>query len=211
MLNRIKNLFREESGKEVADKLEILGYFLYAPPPEVGLLKKEISNAFEDYGMLSSIYAIENRMHYPKDFRLYSLDNEALFEKGGFSRYFAEIEPTFKKLHIPLVVEEDVEDYSDSKGFTHFIIINGIRYSILKNFKNYSRGGAVATRKFIETTNKILERHNSGERAYPISRGLDGQLIFLTQKQFNYIRAVYPDNGNKPLRVKEWARKYNAK
>ena len=211
MLSRIKNLFREESGKEVADKLETLGYFWYTPTAEVGLLKKEISNAFEEYGMLSSIYAVENGNHYPKDYRLYSLDNEVLFEKGGFRKYLAEIHPTFKKLHIPVVVEEDKEEYSESKGFTHSITINGTRYSILKNFRNYTKGSAVATRKFIETVNKVLEQQSSDERVYPISRGLDGQLIFLTQKQFNYISAVYPDNENKPLKVKEWARKYNAK
>ena len=211
MLYRLKNLFREESGKEVADTLEAFGYFWYAPPAEVGLLKKEISNAFEEYGMLSSIYAVENGKHYPKDYRLYSLDNEVLFEKGGFRKYLAEIQPTFKKLHIPVVIEEDKEEYSEAQGFTHSITINGTRYPILKNFRNFSRGGAVATRKFIETVNKELEKQNSDERVYPISRGLDGQLIFLTQKQFNYIRAVYPHNENKPLKLKEWVRKYGAK
>ena len=211
MLNRIKNIFRKDSGREVADKLEALGYFSYAHPTEVDSLKNEISNAYEEYGLLSSIYAFNNGKHYPKDFRLYSLDNEALFQKGGYSKYLSEIQPTFKKLHIPLVVDEEKEEFSPSKGYTHSITINGIRYSILKNFRNYSRGSAVATKKFIETVNDVLKRQSSNERVYPISRGSDGQLVFLTRKQFNYISAVYPDTESKPLKVKQWARKKDAK
>ena len=42
VLNRIKNIFRKDSGKEVADKLEALGYFVYAHPTEVDSLKNEI-------------------------------------------------------------------------------------------------------------------------------------------------------------------------
>ena len=192
VLDRIKNIFRKDSGKEVADKLEALGYFAYAHPSEIGSLKNEISIAYEEYGMLSSAYAFHNGKHYPKDFRLYSLDNEALFQKGGYSKYLSEIQPTFKKLHIPFMVDEEKEEYSESKGFTHSISINGIKYPILKNFKNYSRGSAVATKKFIETINDVLKRQSSDERVYPVSRGLDGQIVFLTKSSSATYRSFTP-------------------
>ena len=69
----------------------------------------------------------------------------------------------------------------------------------------------MATKKFIETVNDVLKRQSSDERVYPISRGLDGQMVFLKRKQFNYISAVYSDNESKPLKVKGWARKYDVK
>lgn len=211
MLPGINSLFRKKKGKEVSDTLEALGYFSYAGPADVPLLKKEVSNAYDAYGMLSSVYALEGGRHYPKDYRLYSLDNEALFEKEGFSRFLAEIRPTFKKLGIPVVVEEDVEEHSLSEGFTHHLSVNGVRFPVLKNFKNYSRGSALVTKKFMEIMNALLKRHDSAERVYPISKGQDGQLVFLTRKQFQFISSVYPDDENKPLSLREWARKYHAK
>lgn len=52
--------------------------------------------------MISSIHAFDDGKHYPKDYRLYSHNNETLLEKGGFDKYLAEIEPTLKKLDILL-------------------------------------------------------------------------------------------------------------
>ena len=199
------------SGKEVAAQLESMGYFKYALPAEVEPLKNEISNAYDEYGMLSSIYLFKSGKHYPKDFRLYSLDNEVLFQQNGYSKFLTELQPTFKKLKIPVTVDDEKESFSESKGYTHTITINGIKYPILKNFRDYSRGSVVPIKKFIETVNQVLKLPNSEERVYPISKGSDGQLVFLTQKQFRYISAVYPNNENRPLKVKEWARRYDAK
>lgn len=88
MLNKIKNIFRNKSGREVADRLDDLGYFKYAEPTEVELLKNELSNAYEDYGMLSTISTYEDGKHFPKDYRLYSFNNDALFAKGAFESFF---------------------------------------------------------------------------------------------------------------------------
>lgn len=81
-----------------------------------------------------------------------------------------------------------------------------MHYVIFKNFKDYTRGGVLATQRFLEMVNDVLNRHHSDEKVYPIGKGLDGQLIFLTQQQFSFISSVYPNNGNKPLGLKEWIR-----
>lgn len=106
MRNRVRKFFKKYSGGEVADNLESLGYFKYADPADVELLKDEVAQAYKAYGMISSIHALENGKHYPKDYRLYSLNNEALFEKGGFDKYLSEIKPTLRKLDIFITIEE---------------------------------------------------------------------------------------------------------
>lgn len=211
MLNKIRNIFKNNTGKEIAETLDSLGYFKYSIPEEIEILKSEISETYEEYGMLSTIYTYENGKHFPKDYRLYSLDNENLFMEGGFERYFLEIEPTLEKLNISLNVYDEKESFSQTKGLNHSISINGTRYEIFKDFSNYSRGGGTAAKRFVEILNYILARHNSDERVYPIGRGHNGQLIFLTNKQFRYITSVYPDTQRKPLKVKEWARRYDVK
>ncbi|WP_224995086.1 hypothetical protein [Cesiribacter sp. SM1] len=208
MLNRFKNIFRKHSGIEIADTLDSMGYFQYADPSDVELLKQEISNAYEAWGMISSIHALENGIHYPKDYRLYSLDNEALFEQGGYHKYLAEIEPTTKKLNISIYVEDELEEYSPTNGITHSLSINGVKYRIFEQFRDFSRAGTIAAKKFIEIINNVLVLQQSHEKVYPIGSGTSGQLIFLTPEQFRFIYAVYPDNDNKPLPLKEWARKH---
>jgi hypothetical protein len=209
MLSRIRKIFKQSSGKEVADKLESLGYFKYADPGEVEYLKNEISNAYEAYGMLSTTYTIENGTHYPDDYRLYSLDNESLFAKGAFERFFKEIDPTLQKLNVPIRVEEEEESFSEARGLNHSITVNGSRYVIFKNFRYYSRGSAVATKRCIEIINDVLSHYDTDERVYPVGRGHYGQMIFLTAQQFNYVSTVYPDTQRKPLKMKQWSRRSN--
>jgi hypothetical protein len=186
----------------VAGLLE-LGYFKYADEKDIDSLKQNMMEGFNPANELVSIW--DDKTAVPKDYRYYFCDGEDLYEEGGFTDMLAALKPTFDKIGFRLTINEHHEVWDDNnKWLDHTITLNGTRYTIFKHFKEI--GWGEAAQRFAEILNSELEQQHKEERVYLVSGGNDGRLIFLTERQFNYIDNIYINNKWKPLRIKDWCK-----
>ena len=187
------------TGQSFVDTLTELGYFKYTDTKNLDTLKKEIENVFDKVKVLTTL-SYENPRFQPFCYRLYSCDGETLFELGGIEDYLNDIKPTFDKLNIPLQWKED---YFSEDAKEHSIVINQKKYFLFKGDPNDLRAWGIATKNFVEIINDQLTVHNSDERVYPILFNNDGHIIFLTDKQYNYV-SQYLDKTERPMEINFW-------
>lgn len=187
------------SGQSFVDTLTELGYFKYTEAKNSDTLKKEIATVFDRAKVLATAYVVEPPFQ-PFCYRLYGCDGETLFELGGVEAYLKDIKPTFDKLHIPLQWKD--EHFSED-ATEHSIVINGKKYFPFKGNPNDLRAWGIATKNFVEIINDQLALHKSDERVYPILFNNDGNIIFLTDRQYHFV-SQYLDKTERPMEINLW-------
>jgi hypothetical protein len=187
------------TGQMVVDSLETLGYFKFTDSVNLTALKKDISETYDQYKILTTINA-EKPPHDPYCRRFYFCDHETLFEAGGVVEYLKEVKPTFDQLRIPLKWSND---YFSDDATEHTIVVNGKKYIAFKGNPHDGQVWAWAARNFVEMLNDQLQLHGSGERVYLIMGGNDGRIVFLTKKQYDFINRHF-DQKEAPKEVTLW-------
>lgn len=196
------------SGKEVIDKLDELGYFKYADPADIDEIKKEMTTSFDEHNVLNS--PIDDETLKPKDLRQYFCDGEELFELGGLTYYLGQVKPTFEKMGLRLNWTDETDNF-EGDNWDHRITLNGQEYPAFVGNMNSMDVWGIAAKNYVAMLNDQLEKQGSDERVYPISGGNDGQIIFLTNEQYKYIKTVYKDDEFSPLPLTEWCKRNGLK
>jgi hypothetical protein len=152
---------------EFADRLEVLGFFRYAPSESVAALKQGFQESrsaavFEETG------------------RLFDADAEGLTE-GGVSNFLRRIEPF---LHGQVISLNQFEDDFTEQGYS--VMVNGERHKIYDTDEIQRRQtqpgllwGLSGARAFA-IVNRLLERAGSEEILYAVNGGNDLFGFFLT-------------------------------
>jgi hypothetical protein len=187
--------------EKFVNHLDELAYFKYADPKDIPALKENMIKEYDPSNELVSIW--DENSPTPKDYRYYFCDNETLFEEGGFTHMLKDLQPTFDKIGLKIMVTDHHEVWdSVNSWLDHTITINGTKYTIFKHFTEMGWGEAV--QRLVEILNDQLTKQNKEDRVYPVSGGNDGRIIFLSNEQFKYIDSVYKNNNWKPLRLNDW-------
>ena len=193
--------YNKEDAEKFVARLGELGYFKYAKPEDIESLKNTMVDGYDPMSELVSVW--EEGMNKPKDYRYYFCDNETLYEDGGLTEMLEDLQPTFDKINLEMIVTDHTEVWDDAnKWLNHSITINGTNYILFKNFPEAGWGEAVE--RLIQILNNELEKQNKEDRVYPVSGGNDGRIIFLSDEQFKYIDSVYKNPLWKPLRLTDW-------
>ena len=187
------------TGQSFVDTLTELGYFKYTDTQNMDSLKKEIASIFDQHKVLTTV-SYEKPPFQSFCYRLYSCDGETLFELGGVEDYLKDIKPTFDKLNIPLHWKDD---HFSQDATEHSIVINDKKYFPFKGEPNDLRAWGIATKNFVEIINDQLIINNSDERVYPILFNNDGHIIFLTDKQYQFV-SQYLDKTERPMEINLW-------
>jgi hypothetical protein len=187
------------NGILVAEILSDLDYFKYTSPEDIEAVKTEIIEGFDDDRILCTANLKESP-YTPLCYRLYGCDGEDLFEMGGITELLEDIHPTFKKFNIPLSWKDD---FISDDLLEHTIVINDKKYYAFKGDPNKMNAWAWATRNFIEIINDQLSLNNSNERLLPIMSGNEGNMVFLTEEQYKYIRTHF-DKKEGPMQLDIW-------
>jgi hypothetical protein len=197
-------------GEEFVTKLDSLGYFRYTRTEQVDSLKNTMLKTFNSFPVLTTINS-EISPYLPIDYRLYNCDGETLFEVGGLAEYLDELKHTFTVRGLKL---EYSNEKSKEKGdfWDHRITINGKEYSAFKGTMNTINVWGIATANFVKMLNDQLELQRSDDRVYPISGGNQGELVFLSKQQYEFISIVCTrNNEGRPLELNEWKQWNNIK
>ena len=180
----------EISGKQFVEQLDSLGYFHITDIGKLTLLKKAIANTYNQHHIITTLYPESESditLEQPSCYRLYSCDNESLFEADGISDMLSTIRPTFDKLGVPLQWSNDEWNQLDDTLEKHTILINGRKYTAFKGSINDPFAWAMATSNFVEIINDQLQKAGSEERLFPINAGNDGEIIFLTDAMYKML------------------------
>lgn len=152
---------------EFADRLEVLGFFRYAPPEVVASLKHDFQE--------SRCAAV-----FGETGRLFRADAEDLTE-GGVGDSLRRIEPFLKGQGISL---NQVEDDISEQGYS--VMVNGRRYKIYdadevqKREKQLGLLWGLSGARAFAIVNGLLEGAVSEERLYAVNGGNDLDGFFLT-------------------------------
>lgn len=190
-----------EKAKEIVHKLEILDYFQYSAPEHIEFLKENLVESIHNFGILST-KEVMSPPFTPLDYRYYSMDGESLFEQGGILDALDYMQPGFERMGLRIVIGEHYEEYGNSLGLTHWIVINDKKYSIHENLEGY--GWDEAAWKYCDMINDQMTIQNKSERLYLINGGNDGSAVFLTGEQFLLIDTISSDKNWKPLTTIDW-------
>lgn len=192
-----------QDAEDFITQLSDLGYYKYADPNDIDSLKAELTSSISENGVLSTVYF--DKPIVPKDYRYYFFDGETVFEQGGFDDALNDMKEYFKKIGLKLEITNHIEEVDTvTNGLNHELTVNGKRYVIFKDFKDY--GWGEAAQKFAEMINDQLQIQGKDERLYLINGGNDGAAVFLSDKQFILIDKVLPDDQWKPLKVDKWCK-----
>jgi hypothetical protein len=185
-----------------------LGYYKYADPMDVDSLKEDLIATIAKYGILSTLYF--DKSLTPKDYRYYMFDGETVFEQNGFTDMLKDMKGSFDKMGLKLEIINHIEEVDPvTKGLHHELTLNGKRYVIFKNFKDY--GWGEAAQKFAEMINDQLQLQNIDERLYLINGANDGTAVFLTEQQFQLIDKTFTDDRWKPMKADKWCKVFDVK
>jgi hypothetical protein len=191
----------EMEAKRFIDGITELGYFRYAAPEDVEMLRADQYNHYHPDGALTSSWD-ENSL--PKDYRLFFFDGEEIFETGGVNSVLQAFEPAFLKMGFSCTVDSysDVPDWGVARSHQR-VGMNGSVYDILEDFRS-GYGWLSATKSFADMLNAELSKQSLVERVYLINGGNDGQLAFLTTELYQFIHPFFNDPYRKPLEPAEW-------
>ncbi|MBS1635713.1 MAG: hypothetical protein JST26_07295 [Bacteroidetes bacterium] len=192
---------KRTDAENAVNKLTELGYYKYADPTDVDSLREELTNSIAQYGILSTLYF--DKPMIPKDYRYYIFDGEELFEQGGFDNALAMMTDFFHKTGFKAEVTNHTEETdSVSGGLNHALTVNGKRYVIFRNFKDY--GWGEAAQRYADMINDQMQIQGIDERLYLINGGNDGAAVFLSEEQFKLIDNLLRDDTCKPLLTAKW-------
>ncbi|MBS1653092.1 MAG: hypothetical protein JSU07_13885 [Bacteroidetes bacterium] len=198
-----KPFLNRQEAENIVKQLVDLGYYKYAAPTDIDSLKEDLTSTIAQYGILSTLYFDEPLT--PKDYRYYMFDGETVFEQGGFDDALKDMKGLFDKIGLKFEITNHIEDVDTlTKGLNHELTVNGKRYVIFKDFKDY--GWGEAAQKFAEMVNDQMQIQRKDERLYLINGGNDGAAVYLTDKQFDLLDKVFTDDQWKPLKVDKWCK-----
>lgn len=188
------------TGKEIVVALDNLHFFILTDPKELEETKAEFEKSYTDFQFFEGKMRGET-LNFT-DNRFYFVDTETLFEDGGLVQYLETVKVTFDKLKLKLLFSDEISNQAENH-WTHKIKLNGKAYTAYDNEFGEMDWG-IAYVNFIEMLNDQLKLQKSEEQFYPISSGNDGRMVLLTQKQFEFVKANYPNDKNLPKEVEEW-------
>lgn len=194
----------KEPASAIVEKLGTMGYFKYAEAADIPALKKAMAETFNEHGILSG--TDDDSTLLPKDYRFYFCDGEDLFEVGGLVDALERVKHTFLKAGLQLEWSDETDNQAGD-NWDHRIKLNGKKYIGFKGDMRPMDVWGVAAKNFALMLNDQLATQGSDERVYLISGGNEGQLVFLTNEQYTYIREVLPDVEYNPLAVEEWCKR----
>lgn len=198
-----KPFLNRQEAENVVKQLVDLGYYKYAATADIDSLKEDLTSSISQYGILSTICF--DKPLTPKDYRYYMFDGETVFEQGGFDDALEDMKGFFDKIGLKIEITNHIEEVDTlTNGLNHELTVNGKRYVIFNDFKDY--GWGEAAQKFAEMINDQLLIQNKDERLYLINGGNDGAAVFLTEKQFELLDKLFTDDQWKPLKVDKWCK-----
>lgn len=201
--NPEKVIQKKLSGKEVVEELEKLGYFNLTNESELDSVKADFQKTYTDLNFFQGPMR-GNTLNF-MDNRYQWVDCEVLFEIGGLTEYLKQVKPTFEKLGLELIFENEQSE-QDQNGWKHTIELNGIEYTAFDGQFSHLDWG-IAYVNFIEMLNAELRRQNSDEQFYPINCGNDGMFVLLTLKQLDFVNRNYPIDDEHPVTMSNWKKR----
>ncbi|MDB9755866.1 hypothetical protein OAB20_06235 [Winogradskyella sp.] len=188
------------SGIEIVSELENLGYFNLTETSELENAKKEMAEASDVLEYFSGTTRGETLDFV--DNRFFFIDCEELFETDGLTHYLNKVKVTFEKLKLQLEISNEQSEQTDDY-WKHTIDLNNKQYIAFEDeFTIYDWD--IAYINFIEMLNNQLEIQNNENRFYPIRTGNDGEIVLLTDKQFQFIKKHFPNDDEHPKTMANW-------
>jgi hypothetical protein len=167
------------SADQVVERLAAMGYFKFAPDQNGVGGRYHLLSALKD-GYLGGDW---EKNCVTKDKRTYPADSEELAE-GRIAEFILLMRDALAHEGVDLTSVED--DFRDD-GYD--VRINGRAYPVSRAS---AQGGhsswAVATRRFMEIVNELLEAAGSKERLYGMYGGNEGRAVLLTEEMFDLLR-----------------------
>ena len=192
------------TGKEIVTELNNLNFFNLTDKKELKETKAEFEKSYNELNFFEGIMRGESLDF--TDNRFYFVDSETLFEGGGLVQYLETVKITFDKLKLKFLFSDEISNQTKNH-WTHKIKINSKAYTAYDHDFGVLDWG-IAYVNFIEMLNDQLKLQKSDERFYPISSGNDGRMVLLTKKQFEFVKANYPNDINQPKELSEWKKGY---
>ena len=188
----------QRNGDDFIESLSKLGYFRYASPDKLKSLEEEVKICYQTHGVLGTL----EEEWEPLCNRLFTADDEFIFEEGGIIETLKNLKPAFETRGLKLNIDENFEEYQQNVA-NQWIVINGRKYVIYDNIDGSQANWGIATERLVRLLNNELEQQGSEERVYQISGGNDSQIVFLTPQMFDFINSSDIDSDWKPFKYKE--------
>jgi hypothetical protein len=190
------------TGNQIVAKLDSLDFFNLTAESELELTKNEMVKSKNEMNFFSGTLRGET-MEFT-DNRFYAVDCEELFEIGGLTEYLNKVRPTFEKLGLNLYYANEKSEQSENY-WKHTIELNGKEYIAFDGTFSDNDWG-IAYTNFISILNDQLGLQNSKNRFYPIRCGNDGEMVLLTNEQYQVVKENYPNDNEHPKKLSEWKR-----
>jgi len=190
------------NGNQIVVKLDSTDFFNLTDQSELELSKNEMVKSKDELNFFSGTLRGET-MNFT-DNRFYAIDCEELFEIGGLTEYLDKVKPTFAKLNLKLDYANEKSEQTDNY-WKHTIELNGKEYKAFDGVFSDNDWG-IAYANFISILNDQLELQNNENRFYPIRCDNGGEMVLLTNEQFEIVKENYPNDNEHPKKLSEWIR-----
>jgi hypothetical protein len=187
----------KKSASSFIERLAQLGYFQFTPPEVADQVKVEMSKHYEQYGELTSV-DIDN---HPVCHRLFSADEEELFEEGGMIAMLTSLKSAFEVRGLQLEINKHFEEYKN-KDANQWVVLNNRKYILYDNFDGSFKTWDYATAVFGTMVNDELRLQGSNEQFYTLSGGNDAKIILLTKAQYDFITSADIKEELKPRPIR---------
>ena len=188
------------TGNQIVAKLDSLDFFNLTDQSELEQTKNEMVKSKDELNFFSGTLRGET-MDFT-DNRFYWIDCEELFEIGGLTEYLDKVKPAFEKLNLNFNYANEKNEQSENY-WKHTIELNGKEY-IAFDGAFTDKDWGIAYANFISILNDELELQNSKNRFYPIRCDNGGEMVLLTDKQFEIVKENYPNDNEHPKKLSEW-------
>jgi hypothetical protein len=166
--------------EQAVDRLIRLGYLKYVPTSEVQLIQHELIATLRR-GYLDSEWDEEC---VSRDRRSYPADSEELAE-GRLGEALLMMKDVLQREGVRL---QTVADNPQDESYE--VVVNGQPYPIYDaDMLENALIWGVATKRFLEIVNGLLEGARSRERLYGVYGGNDGRAILLTEEMHKLLRS----------------------
>lgn len=199
-----KTMKTKLTGNQIIAELEKLNFFNLTDKKDLKETKTEFEKSYTELNFFEGKMKGESVIF--TDNRFYFIDSETLFEGGGLIQYLETVKKSFDKLNLKLNFSDEFNDQTE-KHWIHKIKLNGKEYVAFDDDFGEKDWG-VSFVNFIEMLNDQLKLQKSDERFYPIRSGNDGRMVLLTNKQYEFVKANYPNDTEHPKEINEWKKGY---
>lgn len=195
----LSNYKSKLSGREIVAELSKLDFFNLTDKSDLKITKAEFEKSYNELRFFEGL--MKEDLVFT-DNRFYFIDSETLFEGGGLIQYLETIKLLFDKLNLKLVFFDEYNNQTE-KHWRHTIKLNGKEYVAFDNNFGENDWG-ISYINFIEMLNNELKLQDSKEQFYAISSGNDGKIVLMTEKQFEFVQANYPNDNEHPQKISDW-------